>query len=93
MPILVTVSLLTTSYARLYDQALLAIPVVYLFGLYVRTQGHLARKYIAIYTAINFALIAGAMLTSPFAYPVAPIVLTFLLFGSNASRNLGPVTA
>lgn len=93
MPILVTASLLTTSYARLYDQALLAIPVVYLFGQYVRTQGHLARKYVAIYTAVNFALIAGAMLTSPFAYPVAPIVLTFLLFGSNASRNLGSVTA
>jgi hypothetical protein len=93
MPILLTASLLTTSYARLYDQALLALPVVYLFGQYVRAQGLIARKYIAIYTAVNFGLIAAAMVTSPFAYPVAPLVLAFLLFSSKASPRLAQVIA
>ena len=93
MPILLTASLLTTSYARLYDQALLAIPVVYLFGQYVRAQGFIARKYVAIYTAVNFGLIAGAMVTSPFVYPIAPISLSLLLLSSRASRTAVQVTA
>jgi hypothetical protein len=93
MPILLTVSLLTTSYARLYDQVLLAIPVVYLFGRYVRAEGVIARRYIAIYTAVNFALIAGAMVTSPFAYPIAPIAFCCLLLSRTASRTTVQVTA
>jgi hypothetical protein len=93
MPVLMTASLLTTSYARLYDQALLAIPIVYLFGRYVRALGFIARKYVAIYTVVNFGLIAGAMVTSPFAYPIAPIALSLLLLSSGASRTAAQVTA
>jgi hypothetical protein len=81
MPALVTASLLTTSYARLYDQALLVIPIAYLFGQYVRhARGEISRRYVLIYTALNLILIAGAMVTSPFVYPVAPALLSSLLF-------------
>ena len=79
MPSLITASVLTAAYGRLYDQALLAIPFVFLFSWYARTFGRLPRLEVSMFTAVNIALVIGAMFTSPLVYLPAPILFAYLL--------------
>jgi Glycosyltransferase family 87 len=83
MPALITASVLTAAYGRLYDQMLLMIPVVYLFGCYIKGAARLQRLPLWTYTAVNVAQILGAMVTSPLGYLPAPIALALFLAAPN----------
>jgi len=79
MPALVAASILTTAYGWLFDQTLLAVPIIALAGMYAKRTGHLPRNLVALYTALNVALILLAMASSPWSFVPAPIVVAFLL--------------
>jgi hypothetical protein len=79
MPALITASVLTAAYGRLYDQALLAIPLAFLFGWCASNLGRLPRVELFVFTAVNITLIIGAMFTSPLVYLPAPILFAYLL--------------
>lgn len=79
MPVLVTASLLTSAWGFLFDQTLLAVPVIALAGGAAMRFGHLPINLIVIYTVLNVALIL-LVLTFPFwSYLPAPILIAFLL--------------
>ena len=67
MPIVVTASVLTAAYGWLFDQVLLAIPVVAIFAALGVRLGRLPAKAVWIYTAINLVLIIGSI---PKSFPL-----------------------
>jgi len=83
MPTLLTVSILTTWHGWLFDQLLLAIPLVALFACYARRFGRIPAKLLLLYTAVNAAVIVGGIFQniSPaqLAYLVAPVVVCIAL--------------
>ncbi len=82
MPALVTASLLTSAWGWLFDQTLLAVPIISLAAHYARKEERLPRNLVVIYTILNIALLLGAMVSSPWAYLPAPVLMAFLLFRS-----------
>ena len=87
MPVLVTASLLTSAWGFLFDQTLLAIPVIALAGSAAMRTGKLPLNLVAIYTALNVGLIV-LVLTFPFwSFLPAPILIAFLLTRSVNERN------
>lgn len=80
MPALVAASILTTAYGWLFDQTLLAVPIIALAGMYAKRTGKLPRNLVALYTALNATLILLAMASTPWAFVPAPIVVAFLLY-------------
>jgi len=87
MPALVTASLLTTSWGYMFDQTLLAIPIIAVAGLHANKFGRLSRNLVIIYTALNVSLILLAMAASPWGYVPAPILIAFLLNREARGRN------
>jgi hypothetical protein len=87
MPVLVTVSLLTTPYGWLFDQTLLAIPIIAIAGHHANKLGRLPRNLVILYTALNASLILLAMASSPWSFVPAPIVITFLLYREARAGN------
>jgi len=87
IPALVAVSILTTGYGWLFDQALLAIPIIALAGKYARELGYLPRSMVFLYTVINATLILLAMASSPWSFAPAPIVIAFLLYRASRSGD------
>jgi hypothetical protein len=87
MPALVAGSILTTGYGWLFDQTLLAIPIISLAGKYARDFGYLPRNIVFLYTALNGVLILLAMASSPWAFVPAPILIAFLLYRQAGKRN------
>lgn len=81
-PVLVTASLLTTSWGFLYDQVLLTIPIIALAAQYARRFGRIPRNPVLLYTALNIVLILLAMAASPWGYVPAPIVVAVWLYRS-----------
>lgn len=80
VPILIAVSVLTTSWGWLFDQMLLVIPVIALFSTYVRNSGRIPPRVVWAYTGLNIALICGAIANSfPLMYVVAPAVIVSAL--------------
>jgi hypothetical protein len=80
-PILVAVSILTSAYGWLFDQALLAVPIVALFAVCARKFGSIPLKVVLAYSAINLVAIFGAILPSfHSAYLVAPISFILAVF-------------
>jgi hypothetical protein len=74
-----TVSVLSSAYGWLFDQTLLALPVIALAGMAARRVAAIPRKVIVIYTALNVAL----MLVMPFPtlnLLPAPLCLMYLLW-------------
>ena len=83
MPLLVTLSVLTTPYGWTFDQVLLVVPIVALAARYTKKFGGFPQKVVLVYTAVNVALIFALMLKSPFAFPIGPLVVAvFLLKGA-----------
>lgn len=80
MPALVAASILTTAYGWLFDQTLLAVPIIALAGMYAKRTGRLPRNLVALYTVLNVTLILLAMASTPWSFVPAPIVVAFLLY-------------
>jgi Glycosyltransferase family 87 len=87
MPALVTASLLTTSWGYMFDQTLLAIPIIALAGAHAQVFGRLPRNLVILYTALNVTLILLAMASSPWSFVPAPIIVAFLLYREARSGN------
>jgi len=85
-PILITVSLLTTGWAWLFDQLVLAVPIVALAATFARERGGLPTGAIALYTVINIALIVGAMFSSPWTFLPAPVLAWAVLRNAHTAR-------
>jgi hypothetical protein len=62
LPLLITVSVLTSAYGWLFDQTLLALPVIYLAALRSHLSKRVPRNAVLAYTALNCVL----MVTWPF---------------------------
>jgi len=79
MPMLVTISVLTSAYGWHFDQTLLALPVIALAGKRAKALGRLPLNLVILYTALNVVL----MLLWPFpslALVPAPVLIAVLLF-------------
>jgi hypothetical protein len=88
VPILIAVSVLTTSWGWLFDQMMLVIPVIALFSTYARNFGRIPPRVVWLYTALNVALICGAISnSSTLMYVVAPVVMLSAL-SLSIHRNL-----
>ena len=86
MPMLLTVSVLTSAYGWHFDQTLLSLPVIALAGKQARATGRISAKAVIAYTALNATL----MLTWPLptiALLPAPIFLAVLLKRESRSRE------
>jgi hypothetical protein len=91
MPALVTASLLTTSWGYMFDQTLLAIPVIAIAGHHANKLGRLPRNLIILYTALNVSLILLAVASTPWSFVPAPSVIAFLLYReARAGDKLSP---
>ena len=88
MPIVVTASVLTAAYGWLFDQVLLAIPVVAIFAALGVRLGRLPAKAVWIYTALNFVLVVGSIPKSfPPLYLIAPIPILIMLRGGGGDAS------
>ena len=91
-PALVTASLLTTSWAYMYDQVLLAIPIIALAAHYARRFGRIPRNPVLLYTALNIVLILLAMASSPWGYVPGPVLIAVLLHRTFSAGRARPGT-
>lgn len=80
MPALITASLLTSPWGWLFDQTLLAVPIIAVAAHHARKDGRLSGKLVVLYTVLNIVLLLGAVVSSPWAYFPGPIVMAVLLF-------------
>ena len=87
MPALVAGSILTTGYGWLFDQTLLAIPIIALAGKFAKEFGYLPRNMVFLYTALNASLILLAMASSPWGFVPAPVIIAFLLYREARNGN------
>jgi hypothetical protein len=79
VPMLVTVSMFTTAWGWLFDQALLSVPIIALAAQYARAMGVIPRNPVILYTALNILLILAAMFSSPWSFVPAPVLVAVLL--------------
>lgn len=84
MPMLIGVSVLTTPWGWLFDQALLAVPVVALFA-DVGAYGRIPRRTLVIYTGLNICIIVASLMKSfPVFYAAAPTVFILMIRNRNS---------
>jgi len=93
MPALITVSLLTSAWGFLFDQTLLAIPVIAIAGATAKRFGKLPLSLIAMYTALNVTMILLLLTFPPSSFLPAPILLAFLLTSAKYWPNSSQVEA
>ena len=75
----------------MFDQTLLAIPIIAIAGHHANKLGRLPRNLVILYTALNVTLILLAMASSPWSFVPAPIVIAFLLYReARAGNNFSP---
>lgn len=82
LPLLLTVSVLTSVYGWYLDQILLLIPIVAILANYAQTEGRVPRSAVKLYTGVN--LLSFAFLFVPIcgvylAFLVAPPVVILML--------------
>jgi hypothetical protein len=87
MPSLIAASVLATAYGWLFDETLLALPIIALAAKSARRHGHLPGNLVLLYTSLNVTLILLAMASSPWSFLPAPIVVAFLLYHEARSGN------
>jgi hypothetical protein len=93
LPLVISISVLTSAYGWLFDQSLLVIPVIYLAAKGSRPLGRIPRSMVITYTVLNCAMMALWPLPSIGLMP-APIVLAVLLGrDSRPSELQGAVAA
>lgn len=86
LPLLVTISVLTSAYGWLFDQTLLALPVIAVAAEAAHRKGSLPRNLVVLYTALNL----GLMLAMPFPtlnLLPAPLLLLYLMLKYSKARN------
>lgn len=79
MPMLVTVSLLTTGYGWMFDQVLLLIPVISVVSRLVSTEGKIPPSATRLYTLMNILTIGAASFASGPGFVVAPLIILYVL--------------
>jgi hypothetical protein len=82
-PILVSMSILTTPYGWLFDQAVLAVPIIAVAAGHARMRKSIPRNLVLLYTVLNIVLILLGMTSSPWSFVPAPVLVTLLLLGPN----------
>jgi len=89
MPVVVTASVLTTAYGWLFDQTLLAIPIIAIMAKYGRNFGAMPRSAFLLYTTLNIFLIVAAVANSLWASVPAPFVIATILYSNErfAKKN------
>jgi Glycosyltransferase family 87 len=93
LPMLITVSVVTSAYGWLFDQSLLVLTVIYLAAQATRSFGRIPGNLVLIYTALNCLLMIMWPLPS-FGLLPAPVMLLMLLHRDACrSRELVPVSA
>ena len=80
MPMLITVSVLTTAYGWIFDQVLLLVPIIALSAALSSADGKIARQPVIWYSVLNFALIFGTVLSRTIPFVLAPLALIFTLW-------------
>jgi hypothetical protein len=89
LPVLVTASVLTTAYGWVFDQTVLALPIIALAAAKSREQSRLPWNLVIFYTALNCGLML-LMVVPPLTYLPTPIALAILFFRNSSSR-MGPM--
>ncbi len=84
MPALITACVLTTAYGWVFDQTVLAVPVIAIAARYARREGHLPSNLVITYTALNCGLML-LMAVPPLTFIPAPVLLLIMLV-----RQRGP---
>jgi hypothetical protein len=85
MPVLVTASVLTTAYGWIFDQTVLALPIIALAAVKSREQSRLPWNLVILYTALNCGLML-LMVVPPLTYIPTPIALAVLFFRNSSAR-------
>ena len=88
-PALVTASLLTSAWGFLFDQALLAIPVIYLAATSARKFGRIPMNLLVPYTILNATLILLVTASSFWAFVPGPVVVAALLWRNFSEHRCG----
>lgn len=78
MPMLVTISVLTSAYGWVFDQTVLVLVVIALAARYARPEGRIPGRLVVWYTVLNGALML-LLAVPPLTYIPAPLFLLGLL--------------
>lgn len=78
MPMLVTISVLTSAYGWVFDQTVLAVAVIAIAAKHARPVGRIPWNLVVWYTGLNAALML-LLAMPPLTYIPAPILIAFLL--------------
>lgn len=81
MPMVVTMSVLTTCYGWTFDEVLLIIPIVAVATHYAATQGRLPQKIARGYTALNIGVFLCVIFDPTLPFVLAPLAMALLLAG------------
>jgi hypothetical protein len=79
MPMLITVSILTSAYGWMFDQVLLLIPVIAIACYLVSIHGKIPRASVRLYTLLNLTTVAAASFASGPGFIVAPLLIVYAL--------------
>jgi hypothetical protein len=86
LPMLVTISVVTSAYGWLFDQTLLALPVIALAATRAHANGKLPARAVILYTILNCALMVLMPIPTLNLLP-APICLAILMLRDSRSRD------
>lgn len=87
LPLLLTVSVVTSAYGWLFDQTLLVLPVIALAAQNARPSGRLPTRSVLLYTALNFVLMMAMPFPTLNLLP-APICIVILLLRDSRADEL-----
>jgi hypothetical protein len=79
MPLLITVSVMTTAYGWIFDQILLLVPIVAIAARYAHTEGRLPRNIVKIYTYLNIAVCVVLFVDTALPFLLAPLTVATVL--------------
>jgi Glycosyltransferase family 87 len=79
-PALITVSLLTSAWGFLFDQVLLAVPIIYLAARSARRFGRISMTLLVPYTILNAVLIVMVTASSFWAFVPGPVIAAYVLW-------------
>jgi hypothetical protein len=91
MPMLITISLLTSAWGFMYDQVLLLIPIIAIVCHLVSTQGKIPRDSVGLYSLLNLATIAAASFASGLGFIIAPLLIMYALASQRISGVCGEI--
>ena len=78
MPALVTASVLTTAYGWIFDQTVLALPIIALASYLAKSHGSIPWNSVVLYTGLN-CVVMLLMFDPPLTFIPAPILLSILM--------------